>query len=104
MSNPTLPFITVGIAVGSNEAKKLVSGKGLDIQPVIGGFVLGIFLFAMYELNEKIATRFCILIIVTALLINGVDVFNFATRIFGGTVPKNTGKRPPTPNPKTLDK
>lgn len=76
-----MPFVTVAIAVGSNEAKKLTDGKSLAVQPVIGGFILGICLFALYEINEPIGRNFCILIIITALLVNGVAVFNVLTKL-----------------------
>lgn len=45
------------------------------MKPIIGGFVLGLFLFAFGGINEKLATQFCILLIVASLLINGMSLF-----------------------------
>lgn len=83
-----MAFTTVVIAVGSAEAKRVVDSKwNTDnphakpreltpvMTPVLGGFVLGIFLFAFGMVNEYLANLFCILIIVGSLLINGMSIF-----------------------------
>lgn len=70
-----LTIATVVIAVGTTEAKSVIGGKGFDLKPVIGGFILGIFLFGLGSVNAKLASNFCILIIITALLVNGIQVF-----------------------------
>lgn len=76
MANFTgLAFTTCVVVVGSTEAKLLAEKKPLAMKPVIGGFMLGIFLFAIGMANESIATKMCALIIVTALLLNGIKLF-----------------------------
>lgn len=84
-----MAFTTVAIAVGSTEAKRVADmkwntdnphAKPRDLvpvmTPVLGGFVLGIFLFAFGMVNEYLANLFCILIIVGSLLTNGVAMFS----------------------------
>jgi uncharacterized membrane protein YdcZ (DUF606 family) len=66
-----IALTTVLVTVGSAEANRMVQGKPLNSSPVIGGFILGIFLFTFLMLNPSLATKFCYLIIVSALLING---------------------------------
>jgi len=64
-------LITVLIVTGLGEAKNLLVDKKFTIKPVIGGFILGIFLFALESLNEELADRLDTLIIIAALLLNG---------------------------------
>lgn len=66
-----LAIMTVLVTVGSTEANRIVNGKPMNISPVLGGFVLGIFLFAFLMVNPKLGSKFCYLIIISALLING---------------------------------
>lgn len=76
MSNfTTLAVTTAVIAVGSTEARYLADKKPMEMKPVIGGFILGLFLFAFGMANENLAAKFCYLIIATALLTNGVKLF-----------------------------
>lgn len=70
-----LIMLTVLLATGSNEAKKLHDGKGLAISPVLGGFLLGAFLFVISDVNARLGRAFCILVIVSSLLINGTALF-----------------------------
>lgn len=79
MSNFTgLAMVTCVITVGATEAALIKKHKTPSIRPVIGGFVLGLFLFAFGIMNEELATLFCYLIIVGALLINGASLFALA--------------------------
>lgn len=79
MSNFTgLAMVTSTIAVGATEAALVKKGAGPSMRPVIGGFLLGLFLFAVGIVNEQIGTLFCYLIIVGALLINGASLFAIA--------------------------
>ena len=76
MSNYTITAMsTVLVAVGSTEAKRIARKQDLSMSPVMGGFILGIFLFAFGGLNEPVATKFCVLIIVSSLLVNGSSLF-----------------------------
>ena len=75
MSYTTLAVTTSVVAVVSAEAKHLADKKPLEMKPVIGGFILGVFLFAFGMVNENVATKFCYLVIITALLLNGSKLF-----------------------------
>jgi uncharacterized membrane protein YdcZ (DUF606 family) len=69
-----LALLTVLVAVGSTEASRMVKGQKPTMSPVIGGFVLGIFLFSFMSIHPALGSKFCYLIIVSALLINGGDL------------------------------
>jgi hypothetical protein len=43
--------------------------------PVIGGFALGLFLFAAGIASEYLASLLCLLLILSSLLINGQNLF-----------------------------
>lgn len=43
--------------------------------PVIGGFALGLFLFAAGIASEYLASLLCLLLIISSLLINGGNLF-----------------------------
>lgn len=75
MSYTTLAVTTSVIAAVSTEAKYLAEKKPLAMKPVIGAFILGLFLFAFGMVNENVATKFCYLVIVTAILMNGSKLF-----------------------------
>lgn len=64
--------ITVGVTA---EAKHLVVDKKLAGKPVIAAFVLGVFLFIFGMASQPLASKFCYLIIITAVLVNGNQVF-----------------------------
>lgn len=74
-----LVMLTVLFAVGGAEAKRLVTKQPLSVRPVIGGFLLGVFLFIFGMINENLATKFAYLAIVAALLTNGVPTFQAIT-------------------------
>lgn len=76
MSYTTLAITTSVVAVASAEAKNLADKQPLAMKPVIGGFILGLFLFAFGMVNENVATKVCYLVIVTAILMNGVKLFS----------------------------
>lgn len=67
-----LALTTAVVAAGSTEARYLAEKKPLSMKPVIGGFVLGVFLFALGMASESVTRKFCYFIIITALLVNGV--------------------------------
>lgn len=74
-----LVMLTVMVAVGSTEAKNLITQQKLTIQPIIGGFLLGIFLFIFGMINAELGSKFAYLAIVAALLTNGVPAFQALT-------------------------
>lgn len=80
MSFTGLVFITSATAVAGAEAKNIVKGEPLEMKPVIGGFTLGVFLFAAGIVNEKIAAYLCYLIIVSSLVINGLPLFKLLAK------------------------
>ncbi len=74
-------LLTVATVVGTTEAKALYApGKNkqgkLTVRPVIAGFAMGVFLFAFDSINSDITTKLCVLIIISALLINGLPLLS----------------------------
>jgi len=74
----SLAMVTSVVTTGATEAALLKKGKPPTMKPVIGGFLLGLFLFGLGMVNERIGTLFCYLIIVGALLVNGASLFAIA--------------------------
>lgn len=79
MNYTGLVLITTVIVVGTTEAKRATQGKSVDMEPVIAGFFLGLFLFIFGFLNESLATQFAYIAIVAALLTNGAATFQALT-------------------------
>ena len=69
-----LTIITVLVVVGSAEAKRVIAGQKMNSSPVIGGFILGIFLFALTLANTQLAAKMCYFLIVAALVWNGTEL------------------------------
>jgi hypothetical protein len=93
MDYTTLAVATVITAVGGAEAKRITDKQPLTVSPVLGGFTLGIFLFAFGMVNETLATKFSVLIIIASLLINGKPLFT----LLGGTTTPPSPRTIPTP-------
>lgn len=86
---------TVLVAVGGTQATRLANQKwnadhpkamlkksvSPAMSPVLGGFALGLFLFAAGIANERLATLFCLLIVVASLLVNGHNLFSLLNSI-----------------------
>lgn len=68
--NTNLIIISVGTAVAIGETKSYRTNKSLAMKPVVGGFVAGIFLFALDAVSPTIAKAFAVLVIVGALVVN----------------------------------
>jgi len=64
-------ILTVLLSVGSAEAKRLVTGKGFDLHPVLQGFIMGTFLYVFALVNTELAIKFCYLVMTIALITNG---------------------------------
>lgn len=67
-------LLTAAVVVGSTEAKRIKSGQGVTVKPLIAGFMLGLFLLALGSINDHISNLFAILIVISALLLNGIPI------------------------------
>lgn len=65
---------TIGVIVASTESKHLIEKKSLTMKPLIAGFILGLFLFPLDSANPELSKKFQVLLIVSALLVNGADL------------------------------
>jgi hypothetical protein len=72
-------LITCLVVVGSTEAKSISTNGEFDVQPVVAGALLGIFLFIFGLINENLAARLCILIAVGSIILNGKHLINALT-------------------------
>lgn len=79
MSTSLIP-VAVLTAVVFNEGAKIATGHPPTMKPVIGGFALGVGLYALDGVSDQLASAFCVLIIVGSLLMNGPAV----TKKIGG--------------------
>lgn len=67
-------MIAVLLVVASTEAKHLLSGKKkLEMRPVIGGFLLGIFLFIIGAVHEGTGRAFALIAVISALITVGTN-------------------------------
>lgn len=73
----SLTLMTVVIVVGLTEASSLTGGKGVQMRPVIAGFILGLLLFVFDTVNQQLSRAFCFLIIIAALIYNGNHIANY---------------------------
>lgn len=76
MDYQNLVLTTAVVVGGSAEIRSAVVDKKLTAKPILAVFALGIFLYIMGMASENVASKFCYLIIVTALLVNGQPLFN----------------------------
>lgn len=67
----TLTITTVLVTVVSGELRSFTKSKSFDMKPVIGGFLLGIFLYLLAEVSPALAKPLSALIIITAIVVNG---------------------------------
>jgi len=58
----------VVVSVGLSEADRVIHKEPFSIKPVIGGFVLGIFLFAISELDAHLGSIFAALIVLNSAI------------------------------------
>ena len=86
MSNYTATAVTaVVVTVAGAEVARLAAlkagtaPKATVMGPVLGGFTLGLFLFAAGIANEYVASLFCLLLIIGSLLVNGGNLFTVLT-------------------------
>ena len=74
------PLTTAALVSLSSEGALLAKGQGVSIRPVIGGFLLGIFLVGINGASDKVASYLSVLILVTAALVNGIPILGAVTR------------------------
>lgn len=82
--NP-LVLTTCVITLITTEAKRSLVNKGgkesinwnPSMRPVIGSFVLGVFLLGIDEAAPQLTDKFCGLIIITDLVLNGKPLFDY---------------------------
>jgi len=86
MSSYTATAVTaVVVVVAGAEVSRLAAlkagtaPKATVMGPVLGGFTLGLFLFAAGIANEYLASLFCLLLIIGSLLVNGGNLFTVLT-------------------------
>ena len=69
----------VTVVVATSESNVLISRGTFTMRPLIAGFILGLFLFALDSANEQVSKVFITLIIITALLVNGEPLLRLLT-------------------------
>ena len=72
--NTSQALVVSAVVVGTTEAKAIKSGHAPAFRPVLGGFMLGLFLIAIASVNDHIANLFGILIVISAILANGIPI------------------------------
>lgn len=71
----TLPIIAAITAMGCTEIARATTKEAPTIKPILGGFLLGAFLLIIDAIDDSLGTAFSVLVIIAALLVNGVKVF-----------------------------
>lgn len=71
---------TVGIVVATSESAALITKRSLSMRAVLGGFVLGIFLFPLDSAQPDLAKTVMTLIVISALLINGAPLLELLSK------------------------
>lgn len=72
---------TVGLVVATSESASLIRNHSLSMRVVIGGFILGLFLFPLDSASPELAKSVMILIVISALLVNGSELFIMLTKV-----------------------
>jgi hypothetical protein len=70
----------------------------LSMRPIIGGWVLGLILFLIATFDDDIAKAFAVLVLVTAVLMNGTKVFAAVGNATGTAT--NPTRTPNDPSPR----
>lgn len=66
-SSMAIPAAVV-VTVGLSEADRVIHKQSFSMKPVIGGFILGVFLFAISELDSQLGSIFAALIVLNAVI------------------------------------
>jgi xanthine/uracil permease len=90
-------MVSVVVTVGTTLVAEQQDSK-LTFKPIVGGWILGLILFTVATFADDLARLFAILIMVTALLVNGTKLFSvFNISITGNpTNPANRTLQTPT--------
>ncbi len=72
--NTSSALVVAAVVVGTTEAKSIKAGHAPAFKPLLGGFMLGIFLIALAAANDHLANLFGVLIVISAILLNGIPV------------------------------
>lgn len=90
MSDPNSVIMTsVVVATGVTLIADQQQSK-LTMRPIIGGWILGLILFLIATFDEDIAKMFAVLVLVTAVLMNGTKVFTAVGHATGTANPTGT--------------
>lgn len=81
--NTGLIITSVSIAVGVGEAKYLTTQNKVSMRPVIGGFVGGLLLFAFDEASPEVTKWLAVLVLVSALALNGNYLLDLVNKAIG---------------------
>lgn len=74
MSDYTIPTVVL-FTTGLTELDYALHKQAPTMKPVLGGFLVGIGLYALTELDQRLGSLFAILIVLTAFLTHGLSVF-----------------------------
>ncbi|MHB1357043.1 MAG: hypothetical protein ACYCZF_13830 [Anaerolineae bacterium] len=69
--NALTPITTAAVVGLSTEGVYLIQKKKMTVRPIIGAFVLGIFLLGISSANAELGKYFSVLILLTTALVNG---------------------------------
>lgn len=69
-SSYSVPLACIAVA-GLAEVDSVSSGGGFVMRPVIGSFILGVFLYAVGEASPKLSAAFAVLVVVNAVIEHG---------------------------------
>lgn len=80
MSSVMIPA-TVLVVVGATELDRLHKKELPTVKPVIAGFILGIGLYGIQGMDDRLARLFSILLITGTLLVKGPSIFSLTTEV-----------------------
>jgi len=67
MSSLAIPAAVV-VTVGLAETDKVIHKQGMTIRPVIGGFILGLFLYAISSVDAQLGSLFALLVVLNSAI------------------------------------
>lgn len=92
MNNNVIASIAISVGVvylnAYADPKKVVT-----LRPLVGGFVGAIALTAVASWSDQVANSFAALVLVTALLVNGTELFNIVAKTTRQPIPNRADTR-----------